>query len=712
MTRDATSLPVGLTPDDDRFLARLAHGIKSRGLTAPAVLALECMQPASFLGGQAMRLLSPFIHLASSGKDWDRVAQLLEVRGAVERLLSHLDAKPEELVSPNPTDRPDDAAYVVVDCGSTTTKAVLLARREGRYRLVGRTESPTTVEAPVEDVMVGVRSALGLLQDQTGHRILRDEDAFLEPPAGPDHGVGAMLATSSAGGGLQMVVMGLVRGMTAATAERAALGAGAIMADVLAWNDADDETERLQRLRRCQPDMVLLAGGTEDGALTQVVTMAEQLAAADLRPRWGGGPLPVVFAGNREAAPGVLAALGDRAEVAVAPNLRPDLETERLGPVRRILHEVFLRHVMARAPGYPGLQQQCTVPVLPTPSGFGEALDLLADRQGGDAVAVDLGGATCDIFSVRDQEVYRSVSANVGLSYSLGAVCHRAGWDKVARWLPFAITEGDLRDRVRNKMIRPTTLPQTPEDLLVEQAAAREALRLALVDHDLALQPLRGGRNHPTGVEALAAAEEQPEDSPEGVAWPGVRLILGSGGPLAHAPRRQQAAAMLIDACRPEGLTELAADSVFIMPHLGALRQVDAEASGSVLDADALIPLGCCLAPLGHRPLEAGTVLAQVRIIDPETEEQQELEMVAGELRRLELGADQTRRLELTPSPGWDFGPGPGQPLSALVTGGPAGLILDGRGKDLSWPEAELERRATVRRWLEVMDALPPGLIT
>ena len=33
--------------------------------------------------------------------------------------------------------------------------------------------------------------------------------------------------------------------------------------------------------------------------------------------------------------------------------------------------------------------------MLPTPAGFGEALALLADRREGDAVAVDLGGATC-----------------------------------------------------------------------------------------------------------------------------------------------------------------------------------------------------------------------------------------------------------------------------------------------------------------------------
>ena len=133
MAGDFVTRPDGLTQDDDRFLARLARGIAARGLTAPAVLALECLRPAAFLGGQAMRFLSPLVPLVASGEDWDRLAQLLEVRGSVERLLSHLEALPEALAGRDGGLEPGRQAYAVVDCGSTTTKAVLLARVGGRY---------------------------------------------------------------------------------------------------------------------------------------------------------------------------------------------------------------------------------------------------------------------------------------------------------------------------------------------------------------------------------------------------------------------------------------------------------------------------------------------------------------------------------------------------------------------------------------------------
>ena len=40
---------------------------------------------------------------------------------------------------------------LATDCGSTTTKAILIELVENEYRLTYRGEAPTTVEAPFED---------------------------------------------------------------------------------------------------------------------------------------------------------------------------------------------------------------------------------------------------------------------------------------------------------------------------------------------------------------------------------------------------------------------------------------------------------------------------------------------------------------------------------------------------------------------------------
>ena len=52
------------------------------------------------------------------------------------------------------------SAASAADIGSTTTKAVVFERQDGTWVMKGKTVSPTTVESPYLDVMVGLRRTL------------------------------------------------------------------------------------------------------------------------------------------------------------------------------------------------------------------------------------------------------------------------------------------------------------------------------------------------------------------------------------------------------------------------------------------------------------------------------------------------------------------------------------------------------------------------
>ena len=45
---------------------------------------------------------------------------------------------------------------LATDCGSTTTKAILIEKVDGEFRQTFRGEAPTTVEEPAADVTMGV----------------------------------------------------------------------------------------------------------------------------------------------------------------------------------------------------------------------------------------------------------------------------------------------------------------------------------------------------------------------------------------------------------------------------------------------------------------------------------------------------------------------------------------------------------------------------
>jgi len=480
---------------------------------------------------------------------------------------------------------------LATDCGSTTTKAILIEKKGDVYRQTYRGEAPTTVEAPFEDVTKGVLNSISELEDLSGRKFL-ENGRIIIPARGENEGVDIYISTSSAGGGLQMMVAGAVKMMTAESAERAALGAGAIVMDVLASNDMRPAHEKIERIRQLRPDMILLSGGTDGGSVTHVVELAEYVMAANPKPRLGMTfKLPVIYAGNKEARGQIEETLGKLTALSITENIRPVLERENLQPARQQIQELFLEHVMAQAPGYSKLMTWTGAPIMPTPAAVGEIMQTIARLNGINVIGVDIGGATTDIFSVFGEIFNRTVSANLGMSYSVSNVLAEAGMDNVLRWVPFEIDEEDLRNRIKNKMIRPTTIPQTLRDLQIEQAIAREALRLAFKQHKLLAVGLKGMRRERTISEAFdeSGAGETIINMSE------LDLIVGSGGVLSHAPRRAQSMLMMIDSFQPIGITRLAVDSIFMMPHLGVLSTVHEKAAAEVFEKDCMINLGTCV---------------------------------------------------------------------------------------------------------------------
>ncbi|MCK4333545.1 glutamate mutase L, partial [candidate division WOR-3 bacterium] len=190
---------------------------------------------------------------------------------------------------------------LATDCGSTTTKAILIKKQGDEYRLVVRGEAPTTVEAPFEDVTRGVLNSIREVEELTGEKIL-DGEKIIKPARAKKEGVDVYISTSSAGGGLQMMVAGVVLTMTGESAARAALGAGAIVMDVIASNDGRLPHQKIERIRHLRPDMILLSGGVDGGTISHVAELAELIRAADPRPRFGTTfSLPVIYAGNKDA---------------------------------------------------------------------------------------------------------------------------------------------------------------------------------------------------------------------------------------------------------------------------------------------------------------------------------------------------------------------------------------------------------------------------
>ena len=595
---------------------------------------------------------------------------------------------------------------LATDCGSTTTKAILIEKINNEYRLTYRGEAPTTVEAPFEDVTKGVLNAVMEIEELSNRQILNDE-TIITPQKG-EIGVDIYISTSSAGGGLQMMVAGVVKSMTGESAERAALGAGSIVMDVLASNDGRKPHEKITRIRQLRPDMILLSGGIDGGTTKHVVELAEILAAANPQPRLGQDyKLPVIYAGNKKATSDIKKTLGDLTDLDVTENIRPVLEKENLKPSRDKIHDLFMEHVMQQAPGYRKLMSWTDAPIMPTPGAVGALIEMVAEKESISVVGVDIGGATTDIFSVFQSQFNRTVSANLGMSYSICNVLAEASLENVLRWVPFDIDEKELINRIGNKMIRPTTVPQSLEELVIEQAIAREALRLSFIQHKEFAVNLKGVQKERT----ISDAFEQSDSGQSLVNMMELDLIVGSGGVLSHAPRREQSAKMLIDSFLPEGITSLAVDSIFMMPQLGVMANIEnnelaeqaRKAALEVFEKDCLIRLGTCIAPVGKFEGRDAILKAKLEFNDGK---EKEISLDSGQL--VLIDADfQEIDITLTPSKGVDVGAGANEVIHTKIYGGQVGIIFDCRGRPLKISDEINDRISDLKNWSNALNEYP-----
>lgn len=587
---------------------------------------------------------------------------------------------------------------LVTDCGSTTTKALLFEETSEGWRQTHRGEAPTTVEEPVADVTIGAINAFSEIEEISGIKLLKptgstDEDSpfILRDKANRQgDGIDLYLSTSSAGGGLQMMVAGVVRDITTESAERAALGAGAIVLDAISQDDGREEHERIKKIRHLRPDIVLLTGGVDGGSRTHAVEMAELLLAASPRPRFGDTlKLPIIYAGNRDVQEEVKEILEKVAQVSIVRNVRPALDVEDLGPAREAIHEFFLTHVMSHSPGYGKLLKWTPVAVMPTPAAVGDMVLGYAKKHSEQVLCVDIGGATTDVFSVfrnkQAEDVFnRTVSANFGMSYSVANVLVETGAQNIMRWLPYKISEYELRDRLRNKMIRPTSIPQTKEDLWLEQAVCREALRLSL-QHHRSLAVGLSGVSHESGIADIFS---QQGSRYELVDLMKLDLVIGSGGVLSHAPHRLEAALMMLDGFALQGLTKIAVDSIFMMPHLGVFSSVHPSAAEEIFRKDCLVHVGHAIAPVFSPKLPSDCEIANILI-----EGKSAGILRRGKVSRLELQQGSQVHIKIEPiHQSVDVGTGVGKPLERAIEIGLHGIILDGRNRPIELPLNESAR--------------------
>jgi len=438
-------------------------------------------------------------------------------------------------------------AILLIDFGSTYTK--LTAVDLDSETILGTAQSFTTIFTDIND---GLENGLKLLREKIG------DVSFTET-----------YACSSAAGGLRMVTSGLVPELTGEAAKMASLGSGAKVVGIYAFQLTEED---LDEIREAKPDIFLLVGGTDGGNTECILHNARMLAT--MKPAF-----PIVVAGNRSAAKQAKAIL-EGCEVYVCPNVMPKFGVLKIEPTQKQIREIFLNRIV-QAKGLSKATALLSDIMMPTPAAVLQAMELLAQGcEGelgiGELVAVDVGGATTDVYSIADgmpehmNTVFkgipepfakRTVEGDIGMRYSIRGIVDAAGAERIAQ------LSGLSEERVEELV----SFLSEHTDLVPDNDVEMEAL-----DYALASMAIEEAVRRHAGTLEEAYTMMGMTYVQEGKNLTKVKQIVVTGGSLIHTKRTESIAAhALFSPAEPKSLRPRVADvwvdRTYILAAMGLL---------------------------------------------------------------------------------------------------------------------------------------------
>lgn len=451
--------------------------------------------------------------------------------------------------------------YLTADFGSTYTK--LTAIDATKAQILATSTAFTTIET---DVMEGYNYALQQLEDKIGKF---DYDQ--------------LLCCSSAAGGLKMVALGLVPELTAKAAKMAASSAGAKVVKTYSFEISKAEQQEIYEI---DPDLVLLCGGTDGGNKEVIISNAKKLCEIDRN-------FSTIVAGNKSAASEVEATFNESGkDFVITENVMPEFNKLNIEPAKQKIKELFISKIID-AKGLHKVQQMTNSEIIPTPLAVLNACELLskgtATSDGiGDLMAIDIGGATTDVYSISAgtptfdnamikglPEPYnkRTVEGDLGMRYSLSSLADEIDIDALSDEIN--IDREDIYKWIETCKASPNTLAdKNSVNQNIEEGLAKHALKMAVERHTGKVETTFT----PFGQMYIVSGKDLTE----------VELVIGIGGVLVNAKvpnnilEGAKASQQNLMSLKPKNPSYLL-DKKYIFASMGLLCALDAEVALAIM---------------------------------------------------------------------------------------------------------------------------------
>jgi len=559
-------------------------------------------------------------------------------------------------------------SVIAVDIGSTITRSLFFDVVSGKYRFVAFGSAPTTAGAPNFDVTEGIWRSLEELQYITGRALLSEKDGVIIPSTPDNQGVDIMVATMSAGEPISVVTVGLLNTVSLQNARHLAHTTYANIVAEISLNDHRTSSDRINLLIRKRPDLIIITGGTNNGASNSLLSILESIGLSSYMLDESQRP-HILYTGNEQLQDEVKAGLSKISKLRIAANIQPVLGEENIHPAQTEINEVYKDIRKKQAGGLREVISWTEGTFTSTASAFGRVIRFLSEKYepGKGVLGVDIGSdATIMAAAFNGEETLR-VFPGLGVGSGSAGVLEKNSLELIKRWMPIELSDKEVRDYIYNKSIYPSSLPLDSDQVEIELALAKQAIRYAA---ELIIPGL---------PKQLGAG---------GTLLPYMEPIIGSGRILTLAPKRYQPLSVLLDGLQPSGVTTLALDQNGLLPGLGIVSETNPLLTVQVIESSTFLNLGTIIAPLGvARP---GTTILRIQV-NRENGRSFTREIKYGSLSILPVELGEKVSLHLRPLNRFDVGMGgPGKSGKVNAVGGVLGIVIDARGRPLQFsPDLE-----------------------
>jgi len=562
-------------------------------------------------------------------------------------------------------------SLLAVDVGSVNTRAVLFDLAGVSYRMLAVGLASSTCLAPIKDAREGVTAAIHQIEEITGRDLLDPNHQLILPASATGTGVDNLVVSSSAGRDIRVVLVGLLQEYSLANLEKLAGELYCRVVEHFTINDLRKPEDRMNAFLQSNPDLVLLAGGTNHGASRAVLRLADQLRLWLQASQPEKRPL-IAYAGNAVLNDRVKESLESLTSVFSASNILPFSGVEDINPAEDTVIQVMNRIRSTHLTGFAELEKISGLSILPTAGAESRIIRFQSLQQDSSrtVLGINVGAAASHFITANAGDLKTSVYRGLGVGAAAVETLNRVGLDSIHPWLSQDISQNTIRDYLWQKSLFPSAIPMNAETLDIEQAVARAILNVMKQEY-MGLPNAR---------------------------FEGFEPVIASGALIAQAPTMRQSLLMMLDGLQPCGVTTLLIDRHGILSALGAAAASNPALVVQVLETGVLTNLGTVISPLFRA--RAGETVMRIRL-QTDDDPERTFEIRKGEIVRLPLVVNKTARVIIKPLKNMDAFSGS---HNLKVVGGELGLIIDTRSRPIRLPTDPGLSREVNQKWYRSLE--------